>query len=133
MSTNIDESKSGNIEAPISSSGDRSPWIGIVIIAVVVAFTGSIGLNAWHAHIHGPEYSTVAEIQNQGKVNDACFAANPNSITAATQCEKDNSPGSPSYPWPTTHVWLSTVLVFIGVLVIGRLYVFMRRMKDKAP
>jgi len=114
-------------------SEDGSFQIGALLaIAVFTAVVAAIAFGSWHDRIRGPEFSTVAEITAKGKVDDACFAAFPNSVSAATACMEKYSPFQPkSYPWPTTHVWLSAAIAFVAVLVIGRMYIFMRRLESR--
>ena len=128
----VNDDKFGPLEAHDSKEmSDESPaWLALVIIALLFGLASLFAFTRWHDHISGPEFRTAEQVSTYDTTFFAC-AAETSTKAARDQCMKDSGLGAPSYPWPAAHVGLSAVIVFFAVLIVGRLYIFMRRIESR--
>jgi hypothetical protein len=92
---------------------ERQLWGVLAAVAVVLAALTWFGLRMWHDSLepsHEKIMSCANELPNGGYAK--CVHV--------------------SYPWPAANPLLAAALVALGVLVVARLYVFMRRIEARS-
>jgi hypothetical protein len=94
----------------------------LVLVAVVLGLVTVGVCSVWQ--ITSEETPTEAA-QRTGRDLDAAI----DSLASGDRPSAQST--APEAPWPTAHPFLSGLLVFVATLIIGRLYLFMRRLEDR--